>query len=91
MPNQNPEQIARDQIDEMLMDSGWMVQSYKQKNIAAAKGVAIREYATDTGPADYILFVDKQPVGVIEAKRVEEGVRLTMHEDQSSEVMLPPN
>ncbi len=83
--NQNPEQIARDQIDELLKQSGWLVQSYKQKNIAAAIGVAIREYVTDTGPADYILFVNKKPVGVIEAKREEEGVRLTMHEEQSTE------
>ncbi len=83
--NQNPEQFARDKIDSALLQSGWLVQSYKQKNIAAGLGVAIREYATDTGPADYILFVDKKPVGVIEAKREEEGVRLTVHEDQSSE------
>ncbi len=61
------------------------MQSYKQKNIAAGLGIAIREYSTDTGPADYILFVNKKAVGVIEAKREEEGVRLTVHEDQSSE------
>ena len=34
-------------------------------------------------PADYVLFVDKKPIGIIEAKRSEEGVHLTMHEDQS--------
>jgi len=39
----------------------------------------------ETGPADYILFVDKKPVGNIEAKREDEGVRLTMVEDQSVE------
>jgi type I restriction enzyme R subunit len=84
-PNQNPEQIARDQIDRLLTASGWLIQSFKQKNIAAGLGVTIREYPTDTGPADYILFVNKKAVGVIEAKREKEGVRLTMHEDQSSE------
>jgi type I restriction enzyme R subunit len=30
-----------------------------------------------------MLFVDKQPVGVIEAKKVEEGFRLTDYEEQS--------
>jgi type I restriction enzyme, R subunit len=25
--NQNPEQIARDKIDQMLIESGWLVQS----------------------------------------------------------------
>ena len=83
MPNQNPEQLARDRIDGMLLASGWIIQSKKSINLGAALGVAIREYQTDIGPADYVLFVDKKPIGVIEAKRAEEGVYLTMHEDQS--------
>lgn len=53
-------------------------------NLSAGIGIAVREYPTDSGPADYILFIDKNPVGVIEAKRPEEGVRLTNVEDQTS-------
>ncbi|HZV69326.1 MAG TPA: type I restriction endonuclease [Saprospiraceae bacterium] len=83
MPNQSPEQLARDHIDASLVQSGWVIQDKKKFNLSAAPGVAIREYQTDTGPADYILFVDKKPVGVIEAKRVEEGVNLSKDEDQS--------
>jgi type I restriction enzyme R subunit len=85
MPNQNPEQIARDGIDQMLVDAGWVVQSKNKVNIAANKGVAVREYQTDVGPADYVLFVDRKPVGIIEAKREEEGHRLTVVEEQSTE------
>ncbi len=81
--NQNPEQIARDRIDLMLSASGWIVQSKKQTNLAAGVGVAVREYHTDIGPADYILFVNRKPIGVIEAKCEEEAVRLTMHEEQT--------
>ncbi len=81
--NQNPEQIARDEIDEQLQASGWIVQNKNAVNLSAGVGVAVREYATDIGPADYVLFADKKPVGIIEAKRAEEGVHLTMHEDQS--------
>lgn len=81
--NQNPEQIARDNIDKQLLLCGWIVQGKKQSNLSAGIGVAIREYQTNTGPADYILFVDKKPVGVIEAKKEEEGHKLTMVEDQS--------
>lgn len=81
--NQNAEQRARDQIDALLKASGWIVQSKKDINLHAGLGVAIREYPTDVGPADYVLFVDAKPVGVIEAKRAEEGVRLTVHEEQS--------
>lgn len=83
--NQNPEQLARDHIDRLLIMSGWIIQNKSTINLSVSKGVAVREYQTNVGPADYILFVDKKPAGVIEAKRKEEGVRLTMHEDQSSE------
>ena len=84
-PNQNPEQIARDLIDAQLHQAGWVVQSKNEVNLSAAKGMAIREYQTSSGPADYVLFVDRKPVGVIEAKREEEGERLTVVEDQSHE------
>jgi type I restriction enzyme R subunit len=83
--NQNPEQIARDQIDDLLIASGWVIQDKNKVNLTAALGIAIREYQTDVGPADYVLFVDKKPVGIIEAKREEEGVKLTVHEDQSTD------
>ncbi len=46
-------------------------------------GIAVREYPTDVGPADYVLFVDRIPVGIVEAKREEEGHRLTVHEEQA--------
>lgn len=84
-PNQNPEQLARDQIDRQLLACGWVIQDKTKVNLNAAPGIAIREYLTDAGPADYVLFVDKKPVGLIEAKRPEEGVRLTVVEEQSVE------
>ena len=83
MANQNPEQIARDNIDKQLNACGWIIQGIKQLNLNAGLGIAVKEYLTDVGPADYVLFVDKKPVGIIEAKRAEEAVHLTMHEDQS--------
>lgn len=88
MPNQNPEQIARDKIDTLLVQSGWKVQGRKELNFNAGLGIAVREYPTDIGPVDYILFVDRQPVGVIEAKREEEGHRLTVHEAQAEAYAL---
>ncbi len=83
--NQNPEQLARDKIDAALVQSGWLIQNKTSINLSAAKGIAVREYQTNVGPADYILFVNKKPIGLIEAKREEEGVRLTMHEGQSAD------
>lgn len=88
LSNQNPEQHARDHIDKMLSEAEWIVQSKKKVDLSAGKGVAVREYQTDAGPADYVLFVDRKPVGIIEAKREEEGERLTAHEDQSRDYAL---
>jgi len=85
MPNQTPEQIARDHIDRQLIDCGWIIQNKKQIDLTAGPGVIVTEYQTEIGPADYVLFVDGKPVGVIEAKKEEEGVHLTVHEDQSKD------
>jgi len=83
--NQNPEQIARDRIDQMLIAANWVVQSKKKVDLSVSIGIAVREYQTDIGPADYVLFVDRKPVGIIEAKREDEGHRLTVVEEQSSD------
>lgn len=82
-PNQNPEQIARDKIDGQLRASGWAVQNKSELDPTAALGVAVREYQTDVGPADYVLFVDGQAAGVLEAKPESWGQNLTTVEEQS--------
>ena len=82
MTNQNPEQIARDNIDRQLIACGWVIQSLKQVNLNAGVGIAVKEYLTDVGPADYVLFVEGKPCGVIEAKKEEEAYRLNVHEHQ---------
>lgn len=64
-----PEQRARVRIDAMLVAAGWVVQDYKAVNLYAGPGVAVRELVTSAGPADYVLFVNRQAVGVIEAKK----------------------
>lgn len=79
--NQNPEQQARDRIDAQLRAAGWAVQS--KIDFSTGLGQAVREWQTDVGPADYVLFVDRKAVGVIEAKREEEGQHLTAHESQT--------
>ncbi|MBF0302274.1 MAG: DEAD/DEAH box helicase family protein [Desulfamplus sp.] len=82
--NQNPEQKARDKIDNLLVQAGWTVQHKNKINFSASRGVAVREYQTDVGPADYMLFVDKKPVGVIEAKKADEGFHLNAVEEQTT-------
>ncbi len=69
------------EIDGRLEACGWVVQDYKSAAVAAAQGVAVREVPTEAGPADYVLFVDRQAVGVIEAKKA--GSTLTGVEPQT--------
>lgn len=82
--NKNPEQIARDTIDSMLQSAGWHVQSHNNLNLSAGIGVALRETNTESGSADYILFVNSKPVGVIEAKAEDKGYKLLQVEEQST-------
>ena len=81
--NQNPEQAARDHIDARLGRAGWVLQSAKKIDFSAGPGIAVREYQTTVGPADYVLFVDKKAVGVIEAKKEELGQKITEVEEQT--------
>jgi len=81
--NQNPEQKARDNIDALLRQAGWVVQSAKKIDLSSGLGQAVREYQTDVGPADYVLFVNKKAVGVIEAKREKLGHKITEVEEQT--------
>ncbi len=60
-----PEEQAREIIDQRLHAAGWVVQDLARLNPSAARGVAVREFPTDSGPADYVLLVDRVPVGVI--------------------------
>ena len=78
-----PEQKARQDIDAQLIAADWVVQDFKNANLMANKGVAIREFRMDTGEADYALFVDGKLVGIIEAKEANKGESLSVVEEQT--------
>jgi len=61
---------ARERIDELLKLAGWSVQAFRKENLSESLGVAVKEFQLKTGAADYLLFVDRKVVGVIEAKPV---------------------
>ncbi|HEY6406108.1 MAG TPA: DEAD/DEAH box helicase family protein, partial [Ktedonobacteraceae bacterium] len=77
-----PEEQARQQIDTLLEQAGWAVQDRKRLNLGASKGVAVREFSMTDGAADYLLFVNREAVGIIEAKPL--GQTLTGVEEQSA-------
>ena len=77
----DPEQLAREKIDALLAPCGWAVQDKRAVNLAASRGVAVRELSFKGGEPDYTLFVDGKAIGTIEAKPA--GHSLTGVEEQS--------
>ncbi|MBL4941868.1 MAG: type I restriction-modification system endonuclease [Colwellia sp.] len=73
------EDATRVLIDQQLNDRGWQADTV---NIRYSKGSkperntnkAIAEWPTDSGPADYVLFIGLTPVATIEAKRSRKNV-----------------
>ncbi|MFT4143175.1 MAG: type I restriction-modification enzyme R subunit C-terminal domain-containing protein [Mobilitalea sp.] len=79
----SPEAKARQVIDKKLVESGYVLQDMGGFDPSAGMGVVIREYPTNSGPVDYLIFIDKKPVGVIEAKASNKGEVLTTVAEQS--------
>jgi len=78
-----PEDQARETIDKLLTQAGWVVTDMRHADIASHRGVAITEFGLNPGhgTADYMLYVDGKAAGVIEAKAA--GATLTGVEIQS--------
>ena len=76
-----PEQKARLAIDQQLAAAGWQVQDYRQLDLSAGLGIAVREFPLTSGEADYLLYADGKAIGVVEAK--PEGHTLKGIEPQS--------
>lgn len=61
-------------IDDQLRQVGWLADSEKLRYSNGArpekgKNMAIAEWPTESGPADYVLFVGLTPMASVEAKR----------------------
>ena len=61
-------------IDQQLKDSGWEADTKEMRHASGTRPVkgrnlAIAEWPTASGPADYALFVGLTLVGAVEAKR----------------------
>jgi type I restriction enzyme R subunit len=65
-----PEARAREKIDVLLEQAGWLVQDREDMNLTAGDAIAVREFKLEKGHGyvDYLLFVDGNALGVVEAK-----------------------
>lgn len=80
-----PEEKAGKNIDRLLDLAGWTVQNREDLNLGASLGVAVTHFPLKNGEADYLLFVDREAVGVIEAK--PEGTTLSGVAEQSKKYL----
>lgn len=68
------EATTRRIIDQQLVDAGWEADTIKLRHARGTrpthgKNLAIAEYPTASGPADYVLFAGLIPIAAVEAKR----------------------
>lgn len=96
------ESETRKIIDEQLRQAGWEVDSEKLKFNKGSRpennrNRAIAEWPTESGPADYVLFIGLTPVAVVEAKRknvdvsgaLQQAKRYSRSFKPTSEILLP--
>jgi type I restriction enzyme R subunit len=81
MMPRTPEDKAREVIDRKLQEAGYLIQDKNNINPTVSLGVVVREFPTESGPVDYLIFIAGKPAGVIEAKADDKGeVLLTVSE-----------
>lgn len=73
------EAATRRKIDQQLRDAGWEADTETIRHSLGVrpqkgKNLAIAEWPTAEGPADYVLFAGLKPVAAVEAKKVNEDV-----------------
>jgi len=76
---------TRKLIDGELIDAGWIADTVSLTYAKGArpqkgKNFAIAEWPTQSGPADYVLFVGLVPIAIVEAKRKHIDVSATLQQ-----------
>lgn len=78
---------TRKLIDDQLRDAGWEADSTRITFKSGSRpqrgmNLAIAEWPTKSGPADYVLFVGMTPVATVEAKRKRTDVSAALKQAQ---------
>ena len=88
----NESETRKKFINPMLVAAGWDIVSYdetkKQKDYNKC---AIKEYPTESGPADYALCVEGKILGIVEAKKVKSGTQSVLTQAERYSRGLPDN
>lgn len=90
------EAATRVLIDQQLREAGWEVDSLTLRYAKGArpqknKFMAIAEWPTASGPADYVLFLGLEAVGIVEAKKKAKDVPSILQQAKrySKDITLP--
>ncbi len=83
-------------IDSQLRLAGWTVDTEQIRYSKGArpqkgKNIAIAEWPTTSGPADYVLFVGLMPLGAVEAKRKNINVSASLQQAKRYSRSLMPS
>jgi len=74
MSSASERETRKKKIDPQLRKAGWDIQPYRENiPLSLYHAVALEEYPTHNGPADYALVLSGQIVGVVEAKKESLG------------------
>jgi len=69
MAGENEATTRKTRIDRALLASGWQrIEPFKENALVGT--VAVEEFPTNAGPADYVLLHDGEPLAVVEGKKV---------------------
>ncbi|MEI7989359.1 MAG: type I restriction-modification system endonuclease [Chloroflexota bacterium] len=79
------EASTRQLIDEQLRQSGWeadtlLLRYARGTRPERGRNLAIAEYPTANGPADYVLFIGLTPLAAVEAKRKNKDVSASLQQ-----------
>ncbi len=81
-------QTRRDRINKKLkaLNPSWSIIKYHDKlDTSTLQCHAVEEYQTESGPADYALFVKGQLLGIIEAKKLTVGAENVLEQAKFQE------
>ena len=83
-------QTRKKLIDVQLAAAGWKVVPYNEHTpFATLNRVAVEEYPTKTGPADYALWIGGQLLGVVEAKKTSTAAQEVLSQAKRYSKGLP--
>jgi type I restriction enzyme R subunit len=93
---QESEAETRLRIDQQLRDAGWQADTENYKHSKGTRprpgqNIAIAEWPTASGPADYVLFIGLKAYAVVEAKKASKNVAADIDQAERYSQTIKPS